>query len=86
MEGRATKEMANETVRQAAPFHRRSPISEGKVKKPEIERKAANGWTIVTNVRANCTACGANLGLGDEVYWKREGERSIIRCKGCSSN
>jgi hypothetical protein len=53
-------------------------------KKNGIEPEQIKGWTFITNIRANCGACGGYMGLEDPVYWKRDKDRSVIRCKGCA--
>lgn len=41
------------------------------------------GWTALTGVRANCRDCGKYVGLEDVCYWRKESERTRIKCEEC---
>jgi hypothetical protein len=41
------------------------------------------GWTALSGVRAYCRKCGVFRDFHEVVYWKKEGERTIVSCEEC---
>jgi len=54
------------------------------MKKTFPELKQIPGWTVLTGVRTYCQSCGHLRDFQQVIYWKKDGERSLLRCEGCA--
>jgi len=56
------------------------------MKKKTDAPKEIKGWTALTGVRGFCGACGALRMFDQTIYWRKVGDRTVLRCEGCASS
>ena len=52
-------------------------------RKEEVSLPEVKGWTLLKGVRSYCRQCGAFRDFHQQIYWKREGQRTVISCEEC---